>query len=182
MTHCLLGGAEIVFRGKHRSEDSCPSVAPERAKAGVSLGQDVDVGADGGWTESARAYIDFQDKGDPNRTILLDPVMLRLCGDVAGRRVLDLGCGEGRFCRMLAAQGAETIGVDLIREMVATALERDENGQRYVQASAEALPSRTRPSTWWSAMSPWWTSPISARPFGSRRGCCGRAGRSWSRT
>jgi SAM-dependent methyltransferase len=39
--------------------------------------------------------------------------MLRLCGDVRGLRVIDLGCGEGRFCRMLSARGAHTLGIDL---------------------------------------------------------------------
>ena len=71
----------------------------------------------GGWIDSARAYINFQDAEDPNRTLLLDPIMLDLCGDVAGKRVLDLGCGEGRFCRMLAERGALCTGIDLISEM-----------------------------------------------------------------
>jgi hypothetical protein len=35
------------------------------------------------WVASAHAYIQLQDDGDPNRTILLDPVMLAQCGDVA---------------------------------------------------------------------------------------------------
>jgi hypothetical protein len=51
--------------------------------------QDPDLAGDGGWTYSARAYIDFQDRGDYNRTLLLDPVMLRLCGDVGGQRALE---------------------------------------------------------------------------------------------
>ena len=97
---------------------------------------------DGGWTASARAYIQLQDKGDPNRTMLLDPVMLHLCADVRGLRVLDLGCGEGRFCRMLAERGASTVGVDLVREMVAIGRKRSSGDQAYVQASAEALPLR----------------------------------------
>ena len=58
------------------------------------------------WQASAAAYIAFQDANDRNRTMLLDPIMLDLCGDVRGQRMLDLGCGEGRFCRMLA-RGAE---------------------------------------------------------------------------
>ena len=70
------------------------------------------------WRESAGAYIAFQDAGDGNRTLLLDPVMLDLCGDVRGQRVLDLGCGEGRFCRMLADRGAIVTGIDAIAEMI----------------------------------------------------------------
>jgi SAM-dependent methyltransferase len=51
--------------------------------------------------------------GDRAREGLLDDWMLDVAGDVSGRSVIDLGCGEGRFCRMLAARGARTLGVDL---------------------------------------------------------------------
>lgn len=94
---------------------------------------------DGGWAESARAYIAFQDAGDENRTLLLDPVMLRLCGDVAGLRALDVGCGEGRFSRMLSERGACVTGIDFTEEMVRTGLRRDPGGT-YVRGSAEAVP------------------------------------------
>ena len=94
----------------------------------------------GGWNASARAYIEFQDAGDVNRTILLDPVMLRLCGDVAGKRVLDLGCGEGRFSRMLAERGARCTGLDVTREMCLTARERDASANEYLMSDAARLP------------------------------------------
>ncbi len=92
------------------------------------------------WAASARAYIAFQDAGDRNRTLLLDPVMLDLCGDVRGLAVLDLGCGEGRFCRMLAARGARTAGIDATPEMTRTATRRGGGGQAYLTGSAESLP------------------------------------------
>jgi SAM-dependent methyltransferase len=37
---------------------------------------------------------------------------LRLLGDVAGKRVLELGCGNGRAAVTLAKQGAHTIAID----------------------------------------------------------------------
>src|SRR6185437_13887010 len=49
-----------------------------------------------GWEASAAAWTRFVDEGDLNRTYLLDPVMLGLCGEVSGQLVLDVGCGEGR--------------------------------------------------------------------------------------
>src|SRR3954469_7951973 len=38
---------------------------------------------------------------------------LRLCGNVAGKRVLELGCGAAQNCIAFAKQGAKAIGIDL---------------------------------------------------------------------
>ncbi|MER6825533.1 class I SAM-dependent methyltransferase [Streptosporangium sp. NPDC000563] len=40
------------------------------------------------------------------------PAMLELAGDVAGARVLDVGCGGGHYTADLLARGAEVVGVD----------------------------------------------------------------------
>jgi 2-polyprenyl-3-methyl-5-hydroxy-6-metoxy-1,4-benzoquinol methylase len=45
--------------------------------------------------------------GDFAKRHLLNPVLLRMLGDVPGPRVLDAGCGSGYLSRMLAARGAE---------------------------------------------------------------------------
>jgi SAM-dependent methyltransferase len=41
-----------------------------------------------------------------------------------GTRVLDVGCGVGRWSRLLAARGADVLGVDLSRTMIAQARRR----------------------------------------------------------
>jgi SAM-dependent methyltransferase len=94
----------------------------------------------GGWDESARAYIDFIDRGESSRELLLDDVMLRLCGDVRGARILDAGCGEGRFVRMLADRGADVAGIDATTEMVRTAVSRGR--QPFALADAARIPFR----------------------------------------
>jgi SAM-dependent methyltransferase len=48
--------------------------------------------------------------------------MLRLAGDVTGKAVIDLACGEGYYTRALRQQGAaRVVGVDLSRGMIALA-------------------------------------------------------------
>jgi SAM-dependent methyltransferase len=93
---------------------------------------------DSGWDASAQAWIDAIGD-DPNRNVLLDPEMLDVCGDVRGKRVLDVGCGEGRFCRMLAGRGAEATGIDPTPGLIAEAERRGAAGA-YVRGVAEQLP------------------------------------------
>ena len=48
-------------------------------------------------------------------------VVLSLLPPVSGRRVLDVGCGTGRYLHLAAALGAEVIGIDLSPAMLAGA-------------------------------------------------------------
>jgi ubiquinone/menaquinone biosynthesis C-methylase UbiE len=57
----------------------------------------------------------------------------------AGRRTLDVGCGEGRVSRDLRQLGHAVIGVDSSETMVAAARNADPGGE-YVVADAAALP------------------------------------------
>ena len=54
----------------------------------------------------ARIYDDL----DPDRTDL--DAYVQLVDELAARSVLDIGCGTGTFCRLLAQRGVEVIGVD----------------------------------------------------------------------
>jgi len=64
-----------------------------------------------------------QRRDGPNNT-LEQPVILELTGELAGRRVLDLGCGDAAFGRMVLehADGAY-LGVEGSRNMAALARE-----------------------------------------------------------
>lgn len=81
--------------------------------------------------------------GDFAKRHLVNPALLRLLGEVRGRRVLDAGCGTGYFTRMLAERGAHVIGVEPAEAMVAFARAKEaELGQgiTYVQADLTLLP------------------------------------------
>jgi ubiquinone/menaquinone biosynthesis C-methylase UbiE len=45
------------------------------------------------------------------------------CGDIRGKRILDVGCGSGRYTVALAERGAEVLGVDFASNMLALAHE-----------------------------------------------------------
>lgn len=64
--------------------------------------------------------------------------MLQLLPSIAGRRVLDAGCGTGRYARLLAARGPRAIvAIDRSAAMLAHALDC---GAMYVRGDSRALP------------------------------------------
>lgn len=52
------------------------------------------------------------------------PATLELIGDVAGKRVLDTGCGPGIYVAELIARGAEVLGCDASSQMIELARKR----------------------------------------------------------
>lgn len=83
----------------------------------------------GGWDESAAAWIaHLGDSGDFGRQYVLDAPML---GHIRGRgfsSALDVGCGEGRFCRMMRAEGIATVGIDPTVALIRRARSLDPSG------------------------------------------------------
>jgi SAM-dependent methyltransferase len=66
-----------------------------------------------------------------------------LLGEVGGKRILEIGCGQAACSRWLAAQGAEAVATDLSAGMLRHAREGNERtgpAVPLVQATAEALP------------------------------------------
>lgn len=81
--------------------------------------------------------------GDHAKRHLINPVVLRMLGDVHGRRVLDAGCGNGYLSRMLAARGAQVVCVEPGRSLFDFAVDKGREqpqGIRYVQADLCARP------------------------------------------
>jgi SAM-dependent methyltransferase len=92
-----------------------------------------------GWPESAAAWIaDMGDRGDYGREFVLDAPMMERVHGRGFRTALDVGCGEGRFCRMLSGCGLRTVGIDPTEELIRHARQRDPDGD-YRIGRAEAL-------------------------------------------
>lgn len=93
-----------------------------------------------GWEASAEAWIaDQGEHGDFGRRYVLDPVMLTRALALSPRNALDIGCGEGRFCRKLSENGVDATGIDPTHGLISAARSRHARG-RYVLGRAEELP------------------------------------------
>ncbi|MGE0630237.1 MAG: class I SAM-dependent methyltransferase [Hyphomicrobiales bacterium] len=70
-------------------------------------------------------------------------LVLELVGEVSGRRVLDVGCGDGELAVELAKRGATVAGIDTSAAMIAAAKKRarrDNLDIAFQVATAEELP------------------------------------------
>ena len=95
---------------------------------------------DNGWQKSATAWIaNLGEQGDFGRRYVLDAVMLSRATARVFKKALDVGCGEGRFCRMLKRHGVDATGVDPTPALLESARIRDADGT-YIEARAERLP------------------------------------------
>lgn len=94
---------------------------------------------DTGWDRSAKAWLaTMGEAGDWGRRAVLDPVMLDLARGYSGR-VLDIGCGEGRFVRMLKGEGFTAAGVDPTTQLIEAARAKDLDSD-YRTCGGEDLP------------------------------------------
>lgn len=90
-----------------------------------------------GWDTSAAAWIASLDQDFSRHGVLDVPMRARVKAGGYGR-ALDVGCGEGRFCRMMQAEGVASIGVDPTAELISVARARDPAGD-YRIGRAERL-------------------------------------------
>jgi toxoflavin synthase len=60
-------------------------------------------------------------KDDPFRRGLHFPVVEEALGDLNRKRILDIGCGDGLFARLLAERGASVVGYDRAPRRIAEA-------------------------------------------------------------
>jgi len=86
--------------------------------ARLSQVQDDRIGDLDAWDAVADSY------ADQPQIDWFDEFLARHLGDVAGKRVLDLGCGHGWFTNELDRRGADVVGIDGSERLLAIARSR----------------------------------------------------------
>lgn len=66
-------------------------------------------------------------------------MLMKMAGDVKGKKVLDIGCGTGRLARVLIEKNADYTGVDISEEMLKIAKKKNTKG-KFLEADIEELP------------------------------------------
>ena len=123
---------------------------PEKVKETKSLQSKVyglKSTSDTSWGTVASWYNDHLEKtGDTYHEKVIYPNLLRIIGDIKGKKVLDLACGQGQFSRLMRDKGAHVTGIDLGKELIAIAesynVSVKETGTHkaiYLQGSADDL-------------------------------------------
>lgn len=80
---------------------------------------------DTSWGGVADWYNKHLEKGDDTyHTKVIFPNVLRMLGDVTGKKVLDMACGQGIFSEQLRDKGAFVTGVDVAKELIKIAEEK----------------------------------------------------------
>jgi len=78
------------------------------------------------WDRAAEGWVDFVRTGkDWTRDELNNPAMFAMLDDINGKRILDLGCGEGYNSRIMAKKGAKVSGIDFSEKMIEFAVEEE---------------------------------------------------------
>jgi len=78
------------------------------------------------WDDAAEAWADFVRTGkDYSRDEVNNPAMFRMMGNIRGKRILDLGCGEGYNSRIMARKGAKVMGIDFSKKMIDFAIREE---------------------------------------------------------
>jgi 2-polyprenyl-3-methyl-5-hydroxy-6-metoxy-1,4-benzoquinol methylase len=81
------------------------------------------------WDDHAKAYqAYFKDTDDRVSSTQVFPRIISVLGDVKQKRVLDIGCGQGRFSRAFHDLGADVTAYDISPEEIKIAVSMD-NGR-----------------------------------------------------
>ena len=88
------------------------------------------------WNEEAGDFGVWHQQND------IDPIFFKLLGDVKNKKVIEIGCGNGYFSRLLAKKEAKVTAIDLSGKLLDFAIAREETrplGIKYLIRDAANL-------------------------------------------
>lgn len=92
------------------------------------------------WGRVAEWYDDLVGKeGSEYHQKVVHPGVLKLLGNVQGKRALDIACGQGALCRLMHSHGARTFGIDAARSLIEAARKHGPAEIRYKAVDAAEL-------------------------------------------
>ena len=149
---CYAGGEEESNAGAPNCDDAPMSAEEELGTVGIARrpvgGRESERASRGWWDADADDYLAEHGRDIGDADFVWCPEGLReddvhLLGDVAGARVLEVGCGSAPCARWLAAAGARPVALDLSGAMLRHAARLGTMTGLpvpLVQAGAERLP------------------------------------------
>ncbi len=85
------------------------------------------------WDDGAKKYLEVASEDNDLFKSLIDiPVFISLLGDIKGKRILDIGCGNGDLINKLIKKGAIVYGLDGSRNMIEAAMQNAPKAEEYV--------------------------------------------------
>jgi ubiquinone/menaquinone biosynthesis C-methylase UbiE len=90
------------------------------------------------------------ERGSDYQENLIIPEALKMLAPQRGEKILDVGCGQGVFCRELARAGAEVTGLDASEKLIKAARSRPSNIKYF---TADATDLRIFPNASFDAVS-----------------------------
>lgn len=92
------------------------------------------------WGAVAGWYNRLLEEGnDTYQEQLIKPNLLRILNVRPGQEIIDIGCGQGFFARVLGQAGAKVVGVDIAGELIKLAKEQSGKNETYLVLPAEKL-------------------------------------------
>ncbi len=92
------------------------------------------------WDDIAIDYDkEVGETGDIYHKTYLNPLILKLLGNIKNKRILDLACGNGYFSRLLKKKGALVTGIDFSKELIKIAKNKSQGINFYVNKADKLI-------------------------------------------
>lgn len=91
------------------------------------------------WGHVAVWYEEHLSKKGTYHETVMAPNVLRLLAPQKGKPILEIGCGEGYFTRLLKGEGHSVVGSDIAKELIEKAREHEDHISYHTASAAQLL-------------------------------------------